>query len=525
MRNTLLIGISLFIAFAGNSQGLINNGARIVMNGATSNIYINGVNGNYLSLNNGRIDPLVNGPTITLLGNWTNNSGNAGFGFNGSRVVFAGGNQSINGTSTTQFYDVTLLGTGTKTLNCFTVVGGFGPTTNGVLDLGARPLNLNGFDLWVYNATAGAITSTTGYIQSETNVALNPSRVRWFIATTTGARVIPFGVAGTQIPFTVNTTTAMPSASSNFLVSTRATAVSANTPWASTVTHMYSPNLGQDGSDEAVIDRWWEITYSDAATATMTFSYRGVENTMQVPYNTGNIGAQWWAAAWLPNNANVGSAPAVTAGVGSVTATGLTFAANAYMPMILSSLSAPLPIELVSFKSNCENDKQKLHWLTASEMNNDFFTIERSEDGINFRDIGTVNGNGTTTHVHQYSFIDPQPVLSTSYYRLRQTDYNGQTSASSIIVAEACGTNTEFTDAFSTEGGITILLNNSAGSTYKAELFDAQGRLIVAQNFESGIGANRFALNNNFPATGIYMLMLTGNNGKVFSKKLYVVVE
>ncbi len=524
MKNTLA-ALLIFCSSGIFSQGIINNGAHIVLNGATY-VYVDNT-GNYLSQNGGIIDNTAAGATMYVPGNWTNNSANNGFSNDGAGVALYGGTQYIGGTSPTYFYTIYCINVGNKVLNINTTVGGQN-LFNGQLVLGTsvHPFDLNGYRLDVSNPLPNAITYTTGYIISETNASLNPSVVRWDVGANTGSYIIPFGVAGTQLPFTFNITSPMAAAADYVDISTRATASSANTPWANTVTHMFSPNLGQDGSDEAVIDRWWELTFSSAATSSLTFSYRGSENTMQVPYNTGNVGAQWWATGWFPNNANVGSAPAVTVGVGSVTATGIVFPANTYMPMVLSSLSAPLPIELISFKSNCVKDLQQITWSTASEMNNDFFTVERSDDGVTFRDIGTVNGHGTTTQFHQYNFTDPQPVLSASYYRLRQTDYNGQFTTSAIIVGEKCGSySTNFIDAYSSGSAITILLDNTFESAYKAELYDAQGKLVISQNFDSGTGANRFTLNDKLPASGIYLLTVAGSHGEIFSKKLFVAAE
>ncbi len=507
------------------SQGILNNGAHIVLNGAT---YVTTMNatGNYLSQNGGIIDNTAPGATMYIAGDWTNNSANNGFSNDGASVALYGGTQYIGGTTPTVFYTVYCINVGNKVLNVNTSIGGQN-LYNGQLVLGVNvhPVDLNGYRLDITNPLPTAITASTGYIISETNATLNPSILRWRIGTNTGSYSIPFGVAGSQLPFGFTVTAGMPAATDYVDVATRATAVSANTPWASGVTHMYDPTLLQDGSDEAVIDRWWELTFTSAATADLSFAYRGSENTLQVPYNTGNLGAQWWATGWFPNNSNIGSTPAVTVGVGTATASGITFGAGVYKPMVLSSVNAPLPVELTSFKAYCENASEHLTWSTASETNNDFFTIERSDDGTSFRDIGTVNGNGTTMQPHQYSFTDPQPVLSSTYYRLRQTDYNGQSSTMPLVAAENCGTATNFIDAFSYEAGITVLLNVSTGTAYKAELFDAHGKLIVSQDFKAEAGANRFILNDKLPATGIYFLNMVSNEGKVFSKKLYVGVK
>lgn len=85
-----------------------------------------------------------------------------------------------------------------------------------------------------------------------------------------------------------------------------------------------------------------------------------------------------------------------------------------------------LPIELLSFEANGNNNQAVIEWTTASEMNNDYFTIERSSDGINYKPIATVNGAGTSNSVNSYSYTDNTPGYGTLYYRLSQTDYDGR---------------------------------------------------------------------------------------------------
>jgi hypothetical protein len=100
--------------------------------------------------------------------------------------------------------------------------------------------------------------------------------------------------------------------------------------------------------------------------------------------------------------------------------------------------SPPLPIELLSFEAECENQNITLEWTTASEMNNDFFTIERSIDGINWQIISTITGAGNSSSIMNYSFIDISNSFENSYYRLKQTDFNGSNKYSSIIAVKNC---------------------------------------------------------------------------------------
>ena len=85
-----------------------------------------------------------------------------------------------------------------------------------------------------------------------------------------------------------------------------------------------------------------------------------------------------------------------------------------------------LPITLLDFHAtNRERDVQ-LNWSTASEINNDFFTVERSADGDNWKELGQIPGAGNSTSVNEYRLSDNQPLNGISYYRLKQTDYDGQ---------------------------------------------------------------------------------------------------
>ncbi len=92
-----------------------------------------------------------------------------------------------------------------------------------------------------------------------------------------------------------------------------------------------------------------------------------------------------------------------------------------------------LPVTFLAFTGIAENSSTQLNWSTASETNNNFFTIEKSIDSQNWSDIGKVNGAGNSTQVNNYSFADNSPSFPTAYYRIKQTDIDGSFSYSSII--------------------------------------------------------------------------------------------
>ena len=118
-----IITILFFCSLKSFSQGIINNGARIVFSGAAQIYVAGGTNGDYLSQAGGRIDPSATG-IITIEGDWTNNAGNTGFGSDNGTTILNGAAQTINGTSSTTFNNLTLSGSGVKTQNLNTNVGG-----------------------------------------------------------------------------------------------------------------------------------------------------------------------------------------------------------------------------------------------------------------------------------------------------------------------------------------------------------------------------------------------------------------
>jgi hypothetical protein len=88
--------------------------------------------------------------------------------------------------------------------------------------------------------------------------------------------------------------------------------------------------------------------------------------------------------------------------------------------------ATPLPITLTSFSADAINNSSvAVKWTTASEINNNYFAIERSKDGIEFSELKRVSGAGNSTSIHNYYATDNYPYTSTSYYRLRQTDFDG----------------------------------------------------------------------------------------------------
>ncbi len=109
-----------------------------------------------------------------------------------------------------------------------------------------------------------------------------------------------------------------------------------------------------------------------------------------------------------------------------------SYTKNTKLPLRIGVITSSLPIELINFSATTVDSKTQLMWQTASELNNDYFTIERSANGNKWEELQNIEGAGTSNSILSYSHTDEAPIVGTSYYRLKQTDYDGQYAYSKI---------------------------------------------------------------------------------------------
>lgn len=140
-----------------------------------------------------------------------------------------------------------------------------------------------------------------------------------------------------------------------------------------------------------------------------------------------------------------------------------------------------LPVELLSFTGVCDKGNVLIRWSTASEADNNFFTVERTGEQKNWTVIQTINGSANPILAHSYSVKDQVPIDGVSYYRLRQTGFDGKSTFSNVVEMKECridqlGNITLYPNPSTGEFGLILSGTNEQVSS--TEIFNALGQKI-----------------------------------------------
>lgn len=175
---------------------------------------------------------------------------------------------------------------------------------------------------------------------------------------------------------------------------------------------------------------------------------------------------------------------------GTLTATSRAPSAGAG-PVFGTAGCNTLPIELLSFTANCKKDKVNCKWITASEINNNFFTLERSNDASYFEAVATINGAGNSNSELTYEYIDSQSDNKTgnTYYRLKQTDFDGKFTYSGIVAAKCNNTENELDCNVypnPTNQVLTVDFAVEISEEFSVEIKNCLGQVVLEQKIPAG---------------------------------------
>ena len=195
------------------------------------------------------------------------------------------------------------------------------------------------------------------------------------------------------------------------------------------------------------------------------------------------------------------------------------FNLSAFSDFTGAGLTQPLPVSLLFFEALANDNHVKTRWATASETNNDYFTVERSADAIDFQPVGIVDGSGQSNALIQYAFTDAEPLPGLSYYRLKQTDFDGSATYSEIkpvrFTEDPASPSLQFTH-LNTNGMLTFAFSKGV-AVERLSIFDSSGRMVYEENLAREI-LQQGSLQIPMLSNGIYLMVISTPESEFKSK-------
>ncbi|MGI8893948.1 MAG: T9SS type A sorting domain-containing protein, partial [Bacteroidia bacterium] len=481
---------------------------------------------------------------IYIRGDWMNNGTfNAGR----SNVIFDGtALQNIGGTNLTTFSRLTLQKTGVVRLSRITDIDSSLYLGSGILELNSYTLTLK--NPAIGNSNVGTLTSfhslttvpawarnnsstTTAYVRAETMPSTGIGYLQWNIgnvATVPSSYIFPFGSGaqgastGTYVPIDLDYTTANTNFG-NMKLSTYATPPN-NLEMPTGVGHINGSVLSPN--DPNMIDRYWIMEKSGAATSGAGFKIRWAAGEIAANNPAPYAAQRWWGTGW-PNPGIGTNTPANTIVVTAAQLDGYTvsgapggwFTVNNWAA---AGLATPLPIELLSFDAQLKGDEVHLKWTTASEKDNDFFTIEKTRDANEFNFVAKVPSRyNNSTFTVDYSTIDREPFRGLSYYRLGQTDFDGTTTFTDLVPVNYNYSIFDIVSTVSTERNLIVAFGYDAQEPVNYIVTDLLGRVMSEkENNKTREGTNILNIDATGWTEGVYFITLY-NSEKSINRKIF----
>jgi hypothetical protein len=177
-----------------------------------------------------------------------------------------------------------------------------------------------------------------------------------------------------------------------------------------------------------------------------------------------------------------------------------------------------LPVELISFSNEIVNGTVVLYWVTASEVNNDFFEIQRNFSG-NWESIGRVEGHGTTAEAQSYFFNDLYwNSASLTYYRLKQVDVNGRESYSRAVVVKNEKSQKEEISILSEGKTLKVTFDQSFGEGSYICVINGMGERVMTMPIKSEGAQDEITMSTEGLSAGCYTIGIIGQKNTYFKK-------
>jgi len=184
-----------------------------------------------------------------------------------------------------------------------------------------------------------------------------------------------------------------------------------------------------------------------------------------------------------------------------------------------------LPVQLVNFTGEADGDRVRLNWESLSETHNNFYTIEKSVDGNRFYELGKIPGAGTVTTAHGYESFDDNPANGVNYYRLSQTDFDGNTVVFNTIQVVFNGNAADIlleVYPVPATDEIQVVFNDNILENTNVYITDITGRVLLSEQIDTG--GNTYSMRLETLGKGVYFLVAENRylNRKSAVKKIVI---
>lgn len=181
-----------------------------------------------------------------------------------------------------------------------------------------------------------------------------------------------------------------------------------------------------------------------------------------------------------------------------------------------------LPVEIISYTAVCEEQNVKIEWVSISENQNDFYQLERSINGIDYVEIAKINGALNSNQLKNYSFIDSDQFYGSRYYRLSQTDLDGNRKIIGQPLEVKCESSSTTFLIYPNPANDLLMINNISGieGEIEIQIIDLNGKIILRHILENDLAQSPIKLNDI--SQGVYIVNVLSKNTSVQIDKLII---
>jgi hypothetical protein len=426
---------------------------------------------------------IANAATVTINSETTPTIGSVA---TNSTIIYGNGSQTLEGAV---YGNLTIAGGGDKKLT--------GPASvKGILSFINGSINLADYDF----------TMVTGSSITGANAAN-------YLKTSGVGSLIRMVAKGSPVTFPVGTTVNYNPVSLS--LTNNSTDDNFATSVAPKLFTSYDENNQANGTEinAKVINATWSVSEETEGGSNATVQLQWVNSDELTGFDRSQSSVSQYA-----NNTWTTNTFAAASGTGTYTRTlsGLsTFGVFGVTGKGANLTMTPLPVELLSFNAVSKSNQVELNWVTATEINNEKFVIERSLNGSTWNEIGQVKGSGNSSTLLQYNFTDSQPNTSASqvYYRLKQIDFDGTFAYSKLQVVKMTKISAQEITLVANPVKDKIQLNLNGNNLQQAvlEIITLNGIKVQTSTLSENEAAAGINVSNLAP--GMYIYRITGQLG------------